>query len=137
MRSMFHTAAAVHDTGCQLMQTGRLFQGGNEYPHVGCVHTKVMGPKGDLPSHGPAAAPDRQHRRHGISVTPIVPGLMRTGSHIRQVQRQSRKRISLVQPRGFAFRGFHERHSRGLSHCEGGKGAQGAIYFPLERALGG
>ncbi len=51
LRSMFHTAAAVHDTGCQLMQTGRLFQGGNEYPHVGCVQTKLMGPKGDVPSH--------------------------------------------------------------------------------------
>ena len=73
-----------------------------------------------------------------ISVTAIVPGLMRTGSHIRVKFKGNRENeISLVQPRGFASRGFHERHSCGLSHCEGGKGAQGAIYFPLERALGG
>jgi hypothetical protein len=26
LRSCYHTAAAVHDTGCQMMQTGRLFQ---------------------------------------------------------------------------------------------------------------
>src|ERR1044071_494856 len=35
VRSLYHTAAAVHDTGHQMMQTGRLFQGGIEYPHVG------------------------------------------------------------------------------------------------------
>ena len=37
IRSVYHTAAAVHDTGHQMMQTGRLFQGGVEYPHIGCV----------------------------------------------------------------------------------------------------
>ena len=37
VRSMYHTAAAVHDTGHQMMQTGRLFQGGVEHPHYGCV----------------------------------------------------------------------------------------------------
>ena len=37
IRSVYHTAAAVHDTGHQMMQTGRLFQGGIEYPHIGCV----------------------------------------------------------------------------------------------------
>src|SRR5436309_2593471 len=31
VRSVYHTAAAVHDTGHQMMQTGRLFQGGLEY----------------------------------------------------------------------------------------------------------
>ncbi len=51
IRSCYHTAAAVHDTGHQMMQTGRLFQGGVEYPHVGCVLTKVKGPRGDVPSH--------------------------------------------------------------------------------------
>src|SRR5262249_25959714 len=34
IRSVYHTAAAVHDTGHQMMQTGRLFQGGIEYPHA-------------------------------------------------------------------------------------------------------
>jgi hypothetical protein len=51
VRSLYHTAAAVHDTGHQMMQTGRLFQGGIEYPHVGCVLGKLKGPKGDVPPH--------------------------------------------------------------------------------------
>ena len=51
VRSMYHTAAAVHDTGHQMMQTGRLFQGGVEHPHMGCVLSKLKGPKGDVPAH--------------------------------------------------------------------------------------
>ncbi len=51
IRSVYHTAAAVHDTGHQMMQTGRLFQGGIEYPHMGCVLSKLKGPKGDVPPH--------------------------------------------------------------------------------------
>lgn len=51
VRTVYHTAAAVHDTGHQLMQTGRLFQGGLEHPHVGCVLGKLRGPKGDAPAH--------------------------------------------------------------------------------------
>jgi hypothetical protein len=51
IRSCYHTAAAVHDTGHQMMQTGRLFQGGVEHPHVGCVLQKLKGPKGDVPAH--------------------------------------------------------------------------------------
>src|SRR5260370_2257279 len=34
-----------------MMQTGRLFQGGIEYPHIGCVLAKLRGPKGDVPAH--------------------------------------------------------------------------------------
>ncbi len=51
LRSVYHTAAAVHDTGHQMMQTGRLFQGGIEYPNVGCVLAKLEGPKGDVPPY--------------------------------------------------------------------------------------
>src|SRR5881398_1231956 len=51
IRSAYHTAAAVHDTGHQMMQTGRLFQGGIEHPHYGCVLSKLKGPKGDVPAH--------------------------------------------------------------------------------------
>ncbi|MCC6586461.1 MAG: DUF1501 domain-containing protein [Bryobacterales bacterium] len=51
VRSLHHTAAAVHDTGHQMMQTGRLFQGGVEHPHMGCVLSKLKGPKGDVPAH--------------------------------------------------------------------------------------
>src|ERR1700687_5388803 len=51
IRSVYHTAAAVHDSGHQMMQTGRLFQGGIEHPHIGCVLSKLRGPKGDVPAH--------------------------------------------------------------------------------------
>src|SRR5438132_597506 len=51
IRSVYHTAAAVHDTGHQMMQTGRLFTGGIEHPHIGCVLGKLRGPKGDVPPH--------------------------------------------------------------------------------------
>jgi hypothetical protein len=51
IRTLYHTAAAVHDTGHQMMQTGRLFQGGIEYPHIGCVLGKLKGPLGDVPPH--------------------------------------------------------------------------------------
>src|SRR6266571_7831401 len=37
VRSVYHTAAAVHDTGHQMMQTGRLFLGGINSPHAGCA----------------------------------------------------------------------------------------------------
>ncbi len=51
LRAMHHTAAAVHDTGHQMMQTGRLFQGGVEYPHAGCVVSKLRGPRDGAPPH--------------------------------------------------------------------------------------
>src|SRR5258708_32638929 len=51
IRSVYHTAAAVHDTGHQMMQTGRLFSGGLEYPHIGSVLQYVKGSKGDVPAH--------------------------------------------------------------------------------------
>ncbi|HEY1064692.1 MAG TPA: DUF1501 domain-containing protein [Pirellulales bacterium] len=51
VRSCFHTAAAVHDTGHQMMQTGRLFTGGVNTPHAGCVLGYLRGRKSDLPAH--------------------------------------------------------------------------------------
>lgn len=51
VRSVYHTAAGVHDTGHQMMQTGRLFQGGIEYPHIGCVLSYLKAPKVDVPGH--------------------------------------------------------------------------------------
>lgn len=51
LRGMHHTAAAVHDTGHQMMQTGRLFQGGVEHPHVGCVVSKLKGSRNGAPAH--------------------------------------------------------------------------------------
>ena len=49
VRSMNHNAAAVHDTGHQMMQTGRLFTGGLEHPNYGTVLAKLKGPRADIP----------------------------------------------------------------------------------------
>ncbi|HVK18075.1 MAG TPA: DUF1501 domain-containing protein [Fimbriiglobus sp.] len=51
IRSMYHTATAVHDTGYQLMQSGRLFSGGVEHPNMGCVLGYLKGGRGELPAH--------------------------------------------------------------------------------------
>src|SRR5262245_46124115 len=51
VRSCYHTAAAVHDTGHQMMQTGRLFTGGINTPHVGCALAYLRGRRSDLPAH--------------------------------------------------------------------------------------
>jgi uncharacterized protein (DUF1501 family) len=51
IRSVYHTAAAVHDTGVQMMQTGRLFSGGIEHPHAGCVLGYLKGRRGEVPAH--------------------------------------------------------------------------------------
>src|SRR5205085_2333179 len=51
VRSVFHTAAAVHDTGHQMMQTGRLFTGGVNTPHVGCALEFLKGRRSELPAH--------------------------------------------------------------------------------------
>lgn len=49
VRSCHHTAAAVHDAGWQMMQTGRLFSGGVNTPHVGAAVSYLRGRKSDLP----------------------------------------------------------------------------------------
>ncbi len=49
VRSVHHNAAAVHDTGHQMMQTGRLFTGGIEHPHYGSVLAKLKGPRNETP----------------------------------------------------------------------------------------
>ena len=51
VRSCFHTAAAVHDTGHQMMQTGRLFTGGINTPHAGCALSYLRGRRTDLPAN--------------------------------------------------------------------------------------
>src|SRR5262245_11047801 len=51
IRSVYHTATAVHDTGHQMMQTGRLFAGGIEYPHAGSVLSYLKGQRGDVPAY--------------------------------------------------------------------------------------
>src|SRR5438876_7500320 len=51
VRTCYHTAAAVHDTGHQMMQTGRLFTGGINTPHAGCALEFLKGRRNELPAH--------------------------------------------------------------------------------------
>ena len=51
VRSCYHTAAAVHDTGHQMMQTGRLFSGGIITPHAGCALEFLRGRKTEMPAN--------------------------------------------------------------------------------------
>src|SRR5437867_10996683 len=43
VRSCYHNAAAVHDTGHQMMQNGRLFTGGGNTPPAGCALSFLKG----------------------------------------------------------------------------------------------
>jgi hypothetical protein len=45
VRSVYHKAAPIHETGHQMMQTGYLFRGGQEYPHYGSVVSHLKGRK--------------------------------------------------------------------------------------------
>src|SRR5581483_8779586 len=51
VRTCYHTAAGVHDTGHQMMQTGRLFTGGINTPHAGCALEFLKGRRSELPAH--------------------------------------------------------------------------------------
>src|SRR5439155_24158945 len=44
-----HDAAPIHETGHQLLQTGRLCRAGEAAPHVGSVIAKVRGTRRGLP----------------------------------------------------------------------------------------
>jgi uncharacterized protein (DUF1501 family) len=52
IRSVFHRASAVHETGQQLLQTGRLARGSVEHPHIGAAVSYLRGPVSDgVPAH--------------------------------------------------------------------------------------
>ncbi len=58
IRSVFHQEAPVHETGHQLMQTGRLFTPGREHPHYGSVVSHVLGRKvPEIPAHAIVPGP--------------------------------------------------------------------------------
>jgi hypothetical protein len=78
IRSMHHHAAPIHETGQQLLQTGRLGGDGRESPHIGAVLSSLgygpwailPGPLGDTGAdlgHGQTAGPLGPHcqPRHG------------------------------------------------------------------------
>ncbi len=60
IRSVYHDAAPIHETGHQLLQTGRLYRAGEDAPHLGSVVARVesmrrsMSPSMILP--GPLAS---------------------------------------------------------------------------------
>jgi uncharacterized protein (DUF1501 family) len=45
LRTVHHNAAPIHETGMQLLQTGRIEQRGVEFPHFGAVLGQKLGPK--------------------------------------------------------------------------------------------
>jgi uncharacterized protein (DUF1501 family) len=47
VRSVHHAEAPIHETGHQLMQTGRLSRGGQDHPHYGAVLSRLRGPRAD------------------------------------------------------------------------------------------
>lgn len=51
VRSCYHNAAAVHDVGWQMLQTGRPFNDDVNHPHAGAVLQYMRGRRNDLPAH--------------------------------------------------------------------------------------
>jgi uncharacterized protein DUF1501 len=51
VRSVHSTAPALHETGCQVMQTGIPSVPGTEWPHYGCVISHLRGSRNGLPAH--------------------------------------------------------------------------------------
>src|SRR5579885_2452103 len=51
LRAVHHDAAPMHDAGYQMMQTGRCFEEGVEFPHMGCVVSSVKGRPNGVPGH--------------------------------------------------------------------------------------
>ena len=86
VRSCYHTAAAVHDTGHQMMQTGRLFTGGINTPHAGCVLSYLRGRRSDLAGARAAAQADGSHRRQHAARA----GRRLSGQGVRSVRAQRR-----------------------------------------------
>jgi len=50
VRSVYHDSAPIHETGYQLLQTGRLCRAGEQYPHIGSVVARMGGAKNGLPA---------------------------------------------------------------------------------------
>jgi uncharacterized protein (DUF1501 family) len=58
VRSVHHDEAPIHETGHQLMQTGRLFRSGEEHPHYGAVLSHLRGRRvEDVPPFAVLPAP--------------------------------------------------------------------------------
>jgi Protein of unknown function (DUF1501) len=51
LRSVHHLSAPIHETGQQMMQTGRLFRSDHEYPHFGAVVSHLRGDRAGAPAN--------------------------------------------------------------------------------------
>lgn len=51
VRSLYHDAAPIHETGYQLIHTGRLSKERMNYPSFGSVVARQWGPRGDAPPY--------------------------------------------------------------------------------------
>src|ERR1044071_764427 len=66
VRTCYHTAAAVHDTGHQMMQTGRLFTGGVNTPHARCASAyRLMTSDTARQAFDLAKEPEKVRERYG------------------------------------------------------------------------
>jgi hypothetical protein len=65
IRSMHHNEAPIHETGHQLIQTGGLWRGDSEPPHVGSVVARCRGAAGEMP---PFVAVPGPIRNTGVGV---------------------------------------------------------------------
>ena len=59
IRSVHHDEAPIHETGLQLLQTGRLSRTEEEHPHIGAVASKLMGARGTAPAFAMIPGPIR------------------------------------------------------------------------------
>lgn len=49
VRSVYHETAPIHETGYQLLQTGRPCRAGEEHPHIGSVVARLEGARNGVP----------------------------------------------------------------------------------------
>jgi hypothetical protein len=59
LRSLYQDEAPIHETGQQLLNTGRLFRDGPASPHLGAVVAHLLGPRDGLPAWVVTPAPIR------------------------------------------------------------------------------
>jgi len=65
VRSLHHEAAPIHETGLQLLQTGRLVTNGVQHPSMGAMVARLLGPRGNVPAH---VVVPRPHAATGVEM---------------------------------------------------------------------
>jgi uncharacterized protein (DUF1501 family) len=51
VRTLHHDAAPIHETGLQLLQTGRLAKGETKFPAFGAIAANALGSRGEIPPY--------------------------------------------------------------------------------------